>query len=134
VLAAAAVPAAHAAPPRRPRGDDGRARTGRDRLSSRDRDAAEGSADWLLYELPELRGRIAFDGRFEIYSPSQFASIRNYLRQSGPGWERVARDYHIVVVDPERNGNLFRTYRARHLRVLYLGARVAVFDRARRDR
>jgi hypothetical protein len=96
--------------------------------------AAEGSANWLLYELPELRGRIAFDGRFEIYSLSQFASIRNYLRQSGPDWERVSRDYRIVVVDPQRNRNLFRTYRARHLRVLYRGARVAVFDRARRDR
>ena len=91
--------------------------------------AAEGSADWLLYEIPELRGRIAFDGRFEILSRAQFQSVRDYLRQSGPGWERAGRRYRIVVVDPARNRNLFRTYEARGLRVLYRGPRVAVFER-----
>jgi len=90
---------------------------------------AEGTADWLLYELPEVRGRIAFDGRFEVYSRARFAQIRNYLRQSGPGWERFGRRYRIVVVDPERNANLFRTYSARRVRLLYRGPRVAVFDR-----
>ena len=91
--------------------------------------AAEGSADWLLYEIPELRGRIAFDGRFEVLSQSQFQAVRDYLRQSGPDWQRVSRGYSIVVVDPSRNGGLYRFYRARGLRVLYHGSRVAVFKR-----
>ena len=91
--------------------------------------AAEGSADWLLYEIPELRGRIAFDGRFEVLSQPQFLAVRDYLKQSGPDWQRVARGYSIVVVDPARNSGLYRFYRAHGLRVLYRGSRVAVFKR-----
>ena len=91
--------------------------------------AAEGSADWLLYEIPELRGRIAFDGRFEILSQPQFQAVRDYLKQSGPNWQRASRGYSIIVVDPARNSGLYRFYRARGLRVLYSGSRVAVFKR-----
>jgi hypothetical protein len=90
---------------------------------------AEGSADWLLYEIPELRGRIAFDGRFEVLSQGQFQSVRDYLKQSGPDWQRFSRGYRIVVVDPERNSGLYRFYRSRGLRILYGGSRVAVFER-----
>jgi hypothetical protein len=90
---------------------------------------AEESADWLLYEIPELRGRLAFDGRFEVLSQAQFQSVRDYLKQSGPDWQRLSRAYQIVVVDPERNGGLYRFYRSRGLRMLYGGSRVAVFER-----
>lgn len=91
--------------------------------------AAEGSADWLLYEIPELRGRIAFDGRFEVLSQPQFQAVRDYLRQSGPNWQRLSRGYSIIVVDPARNSGLYRFYSASGLRVLYRGSRVAVFRR-----
>jgi hypothetical protein len=90
---------------------------------------AEGNADWLLYEIPELRGRIAFDGRFEVLSQGQFQFVRDYLKQSGPDWQRLSRGYRIVVVDPERNAGLYRFYRSRGLRILYGGSRVAVFER-----
>jgi hypothetical protein len=91
--------------------------------------AAEESADWLLYEIPELRGRLVFDGRFEVLSQAQFQSVRNYLKQSGPNWRRLGRGAGIVVVDPERNSGLYRYYAASGLRVLYRGSRVAVFER-----
>ena len=29
--------------------------------------ATDGTADWLLWRIPDLRGRIAFDVRFELY-------------------------------------------------------------------
>jgi hypothetical protein len=89
---------------------------------------AEESSDWLLYELPELRGRLAFDGRFEVLSQSQFRSVRNYLRVATPDWERVASGDRIRVVDPQWNKQLFHVYLSRHYRLLYRNGRVAVFD------
>lgn len=90
---------------------------------------AEESADWLLYEIPKLRGRIAFDARFEVLSVPQFLSVRDYLRQSGPAWERAVRGTRIRVVDPQRNKELYHTYQSRGYRLLYSGSRVAVFER-----
>ena len=29
--------------------------------------ATDGTADWLLWRIPDLRGRIAYDVRFELY-------------------------------------------------------------------
>jgi hypothetical protein len=82
-----------------------------------------------LYEIPELRGRMAFDGRFEVLSPAQFQAVRNYLRQSGPDWQQVSRGTGILVVDPAWDTALDRYYTAHGLRVLYRGSRVAVFKR-----
>lgn len=89
--------------------------------------AAEGSADWLLYEIPELRGRIAFDGRWEVYAPSQFARMRNYLLASGVRWDELARGYEIAVFDPVRNPTLAAAYG--DARVLFRSARVEVVRR-----
>ena len=94
--------------------------------------AAEGSADWLLFELPGLRGKIAFDNRFEVLSLPRFRLVRDYLKQSGPGWDRLSRGYRVIVVDPRGNKALYRTYEARGLRMLFRNDHVAVFDAARR--
>jgi hypothetical protein len=91
--------------------------------------AGEGIADWLLYAIPELRGRIVFDGRWEVLSLRQFQTVHDYLKQSGPDWQRVTRGASIIVVDPKLKPALYRFYRAHGLRVLYRGSRVAVFRR-----
>jgi hypothetical protein len=93
--------------------------------------AAEGSADWLLYEIPELRGRVAFDGRWEVYAPAQFRVMRNYLTVSGARWERIASGYDVVVFDPARNKQLAAAYARRpDVRVLYRSSRVAVLEKS----
>jgi hypothetical protein len=33
-------------------------------------------ADWLLWAQPSLRGRIAYDIRFELLTPQQFRTLR----------------------------------------------------------
>ena len=88
----------------------------------------EATSDWLLYELPELRGRIAFDGRWEVLAPGQFREVRNYLKQSGPDWQQLSRGYRLIVLDPSWNKGLDRYYTAHGLRVLYRGSRVVVFE------
>jgi hypothetical protein len=56
-------------------------------------------ADWLLWELPHLRGRVAYDVRFELYSEAQLDRIVDYDSEAGPDWKRAADGYQVVVVD-----------------------------------
>jgi hypothetical protein len=86
-------------------------------------------ADWLLYELPELRGRIAFDGRWEVLAPGQIRTVRSYLFQTSADWERVSRGYDVLVLSPKRNPRLVATYDRRGTRVLYRAPRIVVFER-----
>jgi hypothetical protein len=86
-------------------------------------------ADWLLFEVPEARGRVAFDGRWEILPRSKFLSVMRYIRQGGPGWQRLDRGYRVVLLNPLRHGGLIRWYEGRGAAVLYRDSRAVVLDR-----
>jgi hypothetical protein len=60
--------------------------------------ATDGTADWLLWRIPDLRGRLAFDVRFELYDEAALDRIVAYGRRP-PGWERTVDGYRVVVVD-----------------------------------
>ena len=47
--------------------------------------ATDGTADWLLWRLPGLRGRIAYDVRFELYDEATLDRIARYGRREGDG-------------------------------------------------
>jgi hypothetical protein len=86
--------------------------------------------DWLLYTRPELRGRIAFDGRWELFSPTEMQSILDYLWQVGEDWEAPSRGYRVLVLNPRTQSNLVATYESRKgVRRLYRDSRFAVYDR-----
>ena len=51
--------------------------------------ATDRHADWLLWKLPELRGRIAYDVRFELYEPSFFERLAAYHSEQGPAGKRL---------------------------------------------
>jgi hypothetical protein len=57
-------------------------------------------ADWLLWKLPELRGRVAFDVRFELVTAAELRSLVLY-KTLEPGWDAVTRGYRVVVLDPD---------------------------------
>jgi hypothetical protein len=57
-------------------------------------------ADWLLWELPQLRGRLAYDVRFELFSPGQFRELIAYRSRAGTDWRAAGRGYALVVLDP----------------------------------
>jgi hypothetical protein len=61
--------------------------------------ATDRHADWLLWKLPELRGRVAYDVRFEIYEPSFFDRLVAYHDEEGVDWKTLADGYEVVVVD-----------------------------------
>jgi hypothetical protein len=89
-------------------------------------------ADWLLFTVPDTRGRIAFDGRWEILSQAQMAQAMQFLFQIGADWESGGRGYRLLVLDPTRDANLVTIFHGRrHWRVLFRNERVIVLDRGR---
>ena len=42
--------------------------------------ATDGTADWLLWRIPDLRGRLAYDVRFELYDAQALERIVDYGR------------------------------------------------------
>src|SRR5215213_2305070 len=73
--------------------------------ASRDRHArifaTEPYADFLLWQHPELGGRIAFDVRFELFSDDQFRRVLALyeLRRS---WRETLRGFRLVVLERSR--------------------------------
>ncbi len=41
---------------------------------------------WLLWKVPALRGRVAYDIRFELLTDAQWQAVRAF-RSSRPGWQ-----------------------------------------------
>jgi hypothetical protein len=70
--------------------------------------AEDASADWLLWKLPSLRGRIAYDVRFELLKSSQIARLVAWDRLS-PGWQHSVAGYRFVVADPNHVDALVRS-------------------------
>jgi hypothetical protein len=62
--------------------------------------ATDRHADWLLWKLPELRGRVAYDVRFELYDPEFFDDLGSY-KQRTEGWLDFVAPYAVVIVDEE---------------------------------
>ena len=62
-------------------------------------------SDWMLFKIPELRGRIAYDVRFELYDREFFDELQEYAGESTPDWKSFADSYRIVIVDEGRRSH-----------------------------
>jgi hypothetical protein len=87
--------------------------------------ANDGTADWLLWEIPALRGRVAYDVRFELLKPAEMARIVRYVRLEG-NWTAALRGYGLVVADPRHAARLVRT---EHWRRVYSSQDLSVVRR-----
>jgi len=88
-------------------------------------------ADWLLWEHPELAGRIAFDARFEVLSELRIAEIFNFNNAFGASWRTATRGFRIVVLDRTVSaGPIAALLREPGARLLYSAHGVAVVERA----
>ena len=57
-------------------------------------------SDWLLWEYPQLAGRVAYDIRFELFTLDQLNDLRSYRRVTGADWNAAAGDSAVVAFDP----------------------------------
>jgi hypothetical protein len=60
--------------------------------------ATDGTADWLLWRIPDLRGRIAYDVRFELYDRPALDRIAGDA-ELGADSTPILTGYRVVVVD-----------------------------------
>jgi hypothetical protein len=56
-------------------------------------------ADWLLWNQPRLRGRVAYDARFELLSAQQLRALVSFQAVTGVGWNRITRGYRLLVLN-----------------------------------
>ncbi len=91
--------------------------------------ADDRTADWLLWELPQLKGQIAFTGRWEVLTRPEFQAARDFIKQAEPDPARYERGYQLFAVDPFWNKKLGRAYAASGFRLLYRARRIAIYER-----
>ena len=63
--------------------------------------ADERHADWLLWQLPQLRGRLATDIRFELYSSKQLKALIAYQARSEGNWRAAGKGYAVTVLNAQ---------------------------------
>ena len=76
--------------------------------------ADDASADWLLWNLPSLRGRVAYDVRFELLTNQQIARLVAWSRLA-TGWQPATTGYSVVVASPKHVATLLATGRWRRV-------------------
>jgi hypothetical protein len=59
-------------------------------------------ADWLLWRIPDLRGRLAYDIRFELYDRATVERIVRYVGRQGSDWKAIADQSDVIVIDAPR--------------------------------
>src|SRR5262249_8579753 len=93
--------------------------------------ATEQYADWLLFEHPELAGRVAYDVRFELLTQPQLTRVARFRLEQGPDWLRVADGYRLFVLDPVSDAGAIRRLLSKpSTRVIFRNRYVAVVERA----
>src|SRR6266545_2505926 len=88
-------------------------------------------ADWLLWKLPSLRGRVAFDARFELLTNDQLQAISRFRNQSSAQWIASADGYRLLVLDPrDEEPAVSAVLRESGTKQLYRDRRIAVLLRS----
>lgn len=79
-------------------------------------------ADWVLWDKPQLAGRVAFDTRFELLSSGQLEDLGRIENAAGT-WRKSLSPYRIFVLSRKNDDTLYAALRRD------LGARVVFSSR-----
>jgi hypothetical protein len=87
-------------------------------------------ADWLLWRKPQLRGRVAYDARFELLTRAQLVQIYGFAQPYSDAWQRASDGYDVLVLDAQADRWPVRALlKQRGVRVLYRDAGLVVASR-----
>ena len=86
-------------------------------------------SDWMLFKIPELRGRVAYDVRFELYDRAFFDRLQDYNFEDGPNWKSFADGYRIVILDETRKSHTRNFAKEPGARVIYRDDEITVVAR-----
>jgi hypothetical protein len=87
-------------------------------------------SDWMLFKIPQLRGRVSYDVRFELYDRAFFDRLQNYNYEDGRNWKSFADGYRIVIVDETSKSHTRDFAKEPGARVIYRDDEIAVVARA----
>jgi len=91
--------------------------------------ANEAYADWLVFEHPQLAGRIAYDSRFELLTSRQLGSVTEF-RNRVDGWRSTIRGYSVLVLNRDDDAQPIKALlRAKEARVVLRRGSVVVLRR-----
>ena len=92
--------------------------------------ATDRNADWLLWAIPSLRGRLAYDVRFELYTPATFNRLVRFRGERGRDWKTLAEGYRTMALESDIKPNGVRVFRSEPgARVLFRDHLVTVIRR-----
>jgi hypothetical protein len=87
-------------------------------------------ANWLLWQQPELKGRIAYDVRFELFTREQLRVLQDFRDRTGDGWRRALQGYDIVAIDRRDQEEVIAALRTRDgFELAYADERLVVLSR-----
>jgi hypothetical protein len=87
-------------------------------------------ADWLLWKDPSLRGRLAYDVRFELFTKARLDALRDFRWRIGDDWRRCATGYRVLTFSLPSDGAAVREFsRGRAGRILYRDGELVVVAR-----
>jgi hypothetical protein len=91
--------------------------------------ANESFPDWLIFEHPQLAGRVAYDSRFELLTGRQLRSVVEF-RNLVSGWRSLLRGYSVLVLDKTDDAKPIRALLSRQeARVVLRRGQVVVLAR-----
>ena len=95
----------------------------------------EAYSDWLVWRYPALRGRIAFDVRFELLGSKGITNVARFKEVAGLNWNRPFAGYRLGVVHRAGSPRLaYALLAERGRRVLSRGTRTSTRSSARARR
>lgn len=87
-------------------------------------------SDWLLWEHPELLGRVAYDVRFELFDRALLDRLYRYQNQIGEDSARLVDDFEVVAFDHRIRPGLVESLRSTaDFRVVHRDRRITVLAR-----
>jgi hypothetical protein len=84
--------------------------------------ADELAANFVLWRIPSLAGRVAYDSRFEQYTPTQQQRFYDWVEVSSPEWMDAAKGFDVLVASPRNRALEARLLRLPGWRTTYAGA------------
>jgi hypothetical protein len=91
--------------------------------------ANEAYADWLVFQHPQLAGRIAYDSRFELLESRQLRSVAEF-RNRVAGWRSMLDGYSVLVLNRDDDAQPIKALlRAREARIVTRRGSVVVLRR-----
>lgn len=92
--------------------------------------ASEPYSDWLLFEIPGLAGRVAYDIRFELLSSAQIRATAAFHLAAGLDWQQPIAGYGILALSRSEDSAALELLQPRRgTTVLYRGGDLVILRR-----